>query len=173
MRSGPLRVVLDTNVLVSALLFNQGRLSWLRPCWHQGQLTPVLAEPTVRELLRVLAYPKFRLQAAERERLLEDLLLQGGTVLDHVVWKPTDEIGREHRTPLNFTERGYGLRAPVGVSDRAHSAASASSGGSGRQRSRRKGGTSFGSSMQAARRSMACRSGMRSPTSSRSRSTLT
>lgn len=74
MRSPPLRVVLDTNVLVSALLFNQGRLSWLRPCWQQGQLTPVLAEPTARELLRVLAYPKFRLQAAERERLLEDLL---------------------------------------------------------------------------------------------------
>jgi putative PIN family toxin of toxin-antitoxin system len=73
-RSAPLRVVLDTNVLVSALLFNQGRLSWLRPCWQLGQLTPVLAEPTARELLRVLAYPKFRLQAAERERLLEDLL---------------------------------------------------------------------------------------------------
>jgi predicted nucleic acid-binding protein len=33
-----------------------------------------LAEPTARELLRVLAYPKFRLQAADRERLLEDLL---------------------------------------------------------------------------------------------------
>ena len=74
MRSRPLRAVLDTNVLLSALLFNQGRLSWLRPCWQQGQLTPVLAEPTARELLRVLAYPKFRLQAAERERLLEDLL---------------------------------------------------------------------------------------------------
>ena len=74
MRSALLRAVLDTNVLVSALLFNQGRLSWLRPCWQQGQLTPVLAEPTARELLRVLAYPKFRLQAAERERLLEDLL---------------------------------------------------------------------------------------------------
>ena len=74
MRSALLRAVLDTNVLVSALLFDQGRLSWLRPCWQQGQLTPVLAEPTARELLRVLAYPKFRLQAAERERLLEDLL---------------------------------------------------------------------------------------------------
>ncbi len=74
MRSAPLRAVLDTNVLVSALLFNRGRLSWLRPCWQQGQLTLVLAESTARELLRVLAYPEFRLQAAERERLLEDLL---------------------------------------------------------------------------------------------------
>jgi putative PIN family toxin of toxin-antitoxin system len=73
-KPAPLRAVVETNVLVSALLFNQGRLSWLRPCWQQGQLTPVLAEPTARELLRVLAYPKFRLQAADRERLLEDLL---------------------------------------------------------------------------------------------------
>ena len=55
-------------------------------------------------------------------RLLEDLLLQGGTNLDHVVWKPTDELGREHRNALNFTERGYGVRPPKGVSDRAHSA---------------------------------------------------
>ncbi len=80
MKSAPLRAVLDTNVLVSALLFNQGRLfkqerlSWLRPCWQQGQIMPVLAEPSARELLRVLAYPKFRLQAADRERWLEDLL---------------------------------------------------------------------------------------------------
>jgi len=66
--------VLDTNVLVSALLFEKGRLSWLRPCWQQGQITPVLAEATARELLRVLAYPKFRLQPVDCERLLEDLL---------------------------------------------------------------------------------------------------
>lgn len=62
---------------------------------------------------------------SEIGRLLEDLLLQGGTNLDHVVWKQGDPVGREHRTPLNFTERGFGVRAPVGVSDRAHSAASA------------------------------------------------
>lgn len=57
-------------------------------------------------------------------RLLEDLLLQGGVNLDHVVWKPADDVGREHRTPLNFTERGYGVRASRGVYDRAHSATS-------------------------------------------------
>ena len=71
MNSSPIRAVLDTNVLVSALLFEKGRLSWLRPCWQKGQITPVLAETTARELLRVLAYPKFRLQSVDRERLLE------------------------------------------------------------------------------------------------------
>lgn len=70
----PIRAVLDTNVLLSALLFANGRLSWLRPCWQRSALIPVVAEPTARELLRVLAYPKFKLKPADRERLLEDLL---------------------------------------------------------------------------------------------------
>ena len=51
-------MVLDTNVLVSALLFEAGRLAWLRHGWQSNCFTPVLAEPTTRELLRVLAYPK-------------------------------------------------------------------------------------------------------------------
>jgi 2-dehydro-3-deoxygluconokinase len=58
-------------------------------------------------------------------RLLEDLLLQGGTNLDHVVWKVADDVGRTHRTPLNFTERGFGVRPPRGVYDRANSATAA------------------------------------------------
>lgn len=62
---------------------------------------------------------------SEVGRLLEDLLLQGGMNLDHVVWKEADDIGRRHRTPLNFTERGFGVRRPHGVYDRAHSAAAA------------------------------------------------
>ena len=74
MKPGSIRAVLDTNVLISALLFDQGRLGWLRPCWQSGRLTPVLAQPTLRELLRVLAYPKFRLDQSDRERLLEDVL---------------------------------------------------------------------------------------------------
>ena len=70
----PIRVVLDTNVLVSALLFSHGRLSWLRQAWQSGQLTPVLAKPTALELIRVLAYPKFRLSPPDQERLLEEVL---------------------------------------------------------------------------------------------------
>ena len=68
------RAVLDTNVLVSALLFRSGRLSWLRQAWQTMALRPVMAKPTTEELLRVLAYPKFRLTSAEVEALLEELL---------------------------------------------------------------------------------------------------
>ncbi|MCX7935316.1 MAG: sugar kinase, partial [Planctomycetota bacterium] len=56
--------------------------------------------------------------------LLEDLMLQGGVDLSHVRWVPFDGIGRASRVGLNFTERGFGVRAAVGCSDRAYSAAS-------------------------------------------------
>ena len=57
-------------------------------------------------------------------RLLEDLILQGGVNMDFVRWVPDDGIGRTVRNGLNFTERGFGVRGAVGVSDRGHSAAS-------------------------------------------------
>lgn len=55
--------------------------------------------------------------------LAEDLIMAGGVSLDHVVWEPFDGLGFT-RVGLNFTERGFGIRPPLGVSDRANSAAS-------------------------------------------------
>jgi 2-dehydro-3-deoxygluconokinase len=57
-------------------------------------------------------------------RLLEDLIYQGGVSMEYVQWVPYDGIGKAARVGLNFTERGFGIRAAVGCSDRAHSAAS-------------------------------------------------
>jgi 2-dehydro-3-deoxygluconokinase len=57
-------------------------------------------------------------------RLLEDLLLQGGVDLSHVRFIPDDGVGRSARNGLNFTERGFGVRAAVGCSDRGHTAVS-------------------------------------------------
>jgi 2-dehydro-3-deoxygluconokinase len=57
-------------------------------------------------------------------RLIEDLMLQGGVEQAQVVWRTYDGVGREVRNGLNFTERGFGVRAAVGCSDRGHSAAS-------------------------------------------------
>jgi len=57
-------------------------------------------------------------------RLLEDLMYQGGVDMEYVKWVPYDGIGRKVRVGLNFTERGFGVRAAVGCSDRANSAAS-------------------------------------------------
>ncbi len=57
-------------------------------------------------------------------RLLEDLIYQGGVNMEYVKWVLYDGIGRKVRIGLNFTERGFGVRAAAGCSDRANSAAS-------------------------------------------------
>ncbi len=57
-------------------------------------------------------------------RLIEDFILQGGVDASLIKWMPYDGIGRSVRNGLNFTERGFGVRGAVGVSDRGHTAAS-------------------------------------------------
>jgi len=56
--------------------------------------------------------------------LIEDFILQGGVDTRFIKWVPFDGIGRTARNGLNFTERGFGVRGAVGVSDRANTAAS-------------------------------------------------
>ena len=57
-------------------------------------------------------------------RLVEDLILQGGVDTSLLKWVPYDGVGREVRNGLNFTERGFGVRAAVGCSDRGLTAVS-------------------------------------------------
>lgn len=57
-------------------------------------------------------------------RLLQDLMYQAGVDQSLVRWVEFDGIGRAVRNGLNFTERGFGVRAAAGCSDRGHSAAS-------------------------------------------------
>jgi 2-dehydro-3-deoxygluconokinase len=57
-------------------------------------------------------------------QLLQDLIYQGGVDQSLVRWVDYDGIGRTVRNGLNFTERGFGVRAALGCSDRGHTAAS-------------------------------------------------
>lgn len=57
-------------------------------------------------------------------RLVQDLIYQGGVDQSHVKWVGYDGVGRTVRNGLNFTERGFGLRAALGCSDRGHTAVS-------------------------------------------------
>jgi 2-dehydro-3-deoxygluconokinase len=57
-------------------------------------------------------------------RLIEDFMLQGGVDLKHLRWVPYDGVGRAVRNGLNFTERGFGIRAALGCSDRGYTAIS-------------------------------------------------
>jgi putative PIN family toxin of toxin-antitoxin system len=68
------RVVLDTNCIVSALIFSQLKMSWLRHSWQNNHITPLVSKDTAKELMRVLAYPKFKLNNSEQKLLLADFL---------------------------------------------------------------------------------------------------
>ena len=68
------RVVLDTNVVLSALIFAHGRAAALREAWQGGRCLPLVSKATAGELIRVLGYPKFKLDAGEQGELLADYL---------------------------------------------------------------------------------------------------
>ncbi len=70
----PPRVVLDTNVVLSALLFRGGPAARIRGGWQSGRVLPLASKATARELVRVLGYPKFRLSADDQAELLADLM---------------------------------------------------------------------------------------------------
>lgn len=67
------RVVFDTSTVVSALLFKNGKLAWLRKHW-QEECVPLVSTQTAQELIRVLGYPKFRLSDSDRDELLGEYL---------------------------------------------------------------------------------------------------
>ena len=76
----PMLVVLDTNVVLSALVFEGGVAGRLRLGWQQGVFVPLASTATVQELMRVLAYPKFRLSPLQQDELLADYLPYTRTV---------------------------------------------------------------------------------------------
>jgi 2-dehydro-3-deoxygluconokinase len=55
---------------------------------------------------------------------VQDLIYQGGVDQSHVKWVKYDGVGRTVRNGMNFTERGFGVRAALGCSDRGHTAVS-------------------------------------------------
>jgi putative PIN family toxin of toxin-antitoxin system len=70
----PPRVVLDTNVVLSALLFSGGPAARVRTGWQSARLVPLASTATAHELVRALGYPKFRLSASEQAELLADFM---------------------------------------------------------------------------------------------------
>ena len=69
-----MRAVLDTNTVISALLFS-GTASRLVAVWQSGVFTPVLSKEILDEYVRVMAYPKFELSGAEIRALIEEEIL--------------------------------------------------------------------------------------------------
>ena len=77
-----IRVVLDTNILVSALLF-RGELSQIHRLWKKRLIIPLFTKETFQEFHRVLSYPKFTLTINEIQVILEEEILPYFDIIEH------------------------------------------------------------------------------------------
>jgi len=78
------KVVLDTNVLVSALLF-KGELSKIADLWEKGRIIPVISKETFAEFKKVLSYPKFSLTDKEIKTIIEENILPFFEIVDTTI----------------------------------------------------------------------------------------
>ena len=102
------KVVLDTSVLISALLF-KGELSKLVELWQKGKIVPVISKATFQELRSVLEYPKFSLSQEEINAII------GNEVLPHFeVVEVTEEIKGACRDPADDKFISCALSASAG-----------------------------------------------------------
>jgi putative PIN family toxin of toxin-antitoxin system len=76
-----LRVVYDTNTVISALAFAGGRLTWLRPHWRESRSVSLVSRETAAEMKWVLGYRKFKLGPEYQIELLGDYLPYCETVV--------------------------------------------------------------------------------------------
>jgi putative PIN family toxin of toxin-antitoxin system len=93
------RVVLDTNTVLSALVFSTGRLAWIRQAWQHQRIRPLVCRDAANELLRVLADPKFKLSAQEQQDLLGDFLPYAEVVALPSPW-PGLPACRDRKNPV-------------------------------------------------------------------------
>ena len=92
-----IRIVIDTNVIVSALLFG-GRPGKLVELWHNGNVQPYGSKSIIEEYIRVLTYPKFKLKEDEINYLIYKEILPYFEIVDvtdspelGIVEDPSDE----------------------------------------------------------------------------------
>lgn len=110
-----MRVVLDTNILISALVFHSGHLIWIRQAWINSQITPLANKACVGELLRALMYPKFKLSPADIESLLGEYLPHVKTITgQRKAGKPLPRCKDPH--DQKFLELAYAGNAEVLIS---------------------------------------------------------
>ena len=73
-RPRPLRVVIDTNVLLSTLVFKSGAMVAIKQACQSGECVPVISRATAEELLTVLRYPKLELDPEQQNAVLVEYL---------------------------------------------------------------------------------------------------
>ena len=108
-----LKVVLDTNVLVSALLF-KGELSKLLSLLKRRKCILLFSEETLNEIIRVLHYPKFALTEKEIDYLLQSEILSYAKIVETVL-KFNKEACRD-REDQKFLELAVSAKADYIIS---------------------------------------------------------
>ena len=111
-----IRAVLDTNVVVSALLF-RGAASRLVAAWQGGRFRPLVSREIVLEYSRVLAYPKFHLEAKAIRALLQEEILPFVETVEVTTRK---RVVREDPSDDEFLACAVTARADFLVSGDAH-----------------------------------------------------
>jgi putative PIN family toxin of toxin-antitoxin system len=116
-----MRAVIDTNVLVSALVFRSGPPAKIRDAWLAGKIVPVVSRATTQELLRVLHYPKFALTEADRQTLLATYLPHCETLAEPRTRKRLPECRDPDDQPFLLLAVAAGVDALItGDEDLAH-----------------------------------------------------
>ena len=78
---GAVKVVIDTNFLISGLLFG-GTPGKLIPLWQKRTIKPMASKEIIDEYLRVLTYPRFKLDETEINFILYREILPYFDVID-------------------------------------------------------------------------------------------
>jgi len=96
MKAKEKRIVFDTNVVISTLLFG-GELDEIRKLWQKKKITFLVSREVVEEYIKVLAYPKFSLTEEKIKSILEEELLPFATTvrvksrISHIKDDPDDD----------------------------------------------------------------------------------
>ena len=110
-----MNVVLDTNVVVSAILFPRGALRRFQGLWTRRVVIPLLSGATATELIRVLAYPKFRLDEDDIQSVLAAYVPFTETIDVDRPARPRRPACRDPHDQM-FVELAYGGHADTLVS---------------------------------------------------------
>ena len=77
-----IRTVIDTNVIVSAILFG-GIPGELISLWKSGHIQPLASRDIIDEYIKVLTYPKFDLSEKEINYILYNEILSYFEIITH------------------------------------------------------------------------------------------
>jgi putative PIN family toxin of toxin-antitoxin system len=111
-----MRVVLDTNTLISALLFS-GTAARLIPLWQSGRITPLISQAILAEYYRVLSYPKFGLAMHEIRALIDEEVLPFTEVVAAVRRVPSTCRDADDQKFLDCAVAGHAQHLITGDAD--------------------------------------------------------